>query len=125
MSTQLALTVRQSQTTLEGWVPAVGGLVWQQLYDPTKPRWDSTIEERIANGQLYGARRMMRLYSVGPCPGGCGSHDPGPGVWHFHLRDPWRPTLRLFPTDGREGPSWCESDWVVLEDASEDGGVLF
>lgn len=96
-------------STLHGWLPTVGSLVWQQMYDPQRPKHDSSIEERIAAGAgFYGKRRLMRVHSVTP-----DSH--GPGIHRFALGEP-----------DRHGPtSWTESDWCVLEDAAAEEGALF
>lgn len=95
------------KSTLTGWQPSVGDLVWQQMYSPQHPAHDSTITERIEHGRTYCARRLMRLHGIRP-------DFRGQGVTRWFLMDPWRPVATGFPT-GREGPSWVESDWCVLE----------
>lgn len=120
-----------AKTTVEGWIPEVGALVWLQLWNPTGPHIAATIQERIATGVTYGRRRLMRVHRVSSCTGGC-HHAQDSGVLHFYLRHPGArfntdPSSceGLFPTNGVEGPSWCESDWAVLEDASAEEGALF
>lgn len=94
---------------------AVGDLVWQQMYSPTHPRWDSTLEERIEGGVLYGERRLMRVAGVYP-------HHPEPtvdgrDVTRWWLVDAERPRDSSLM-------SYVESDWCVLERVVEDGALF-
>ena len=105
-------------STLDGWLPEIGGLVWMQMYDPQRPAYDSTIEERIAaDVDTYGSRILTRVLGL------VRDHDGRPGITRFHTKDDGCGP-GLFPSRGH-GESWTESDWCVLEDASEDTGRLF
>lgn len=94
------------------------------MYDPTMPRWDSTIEERIANGRHYGQRRLMRLagivenYNSAEYAQSLGSDAPSKYTTRWWLVDPERP-------NDESQMSYVESDWCVLEDASGEGGMLW
>jgi hypothetical protein len=116
-------------SALDG-VLEVGDLVWQQMYSPTQPRWEATLEERIEGGVLYGPRRLMRLVWLhrdgidGPCP-----HADDSGLHplsgkplpthsqHWHLAAPGRER-------DRDHYSIVDDNWCLLEHA-EDEGALF
>jgi hypothetical protein len=94
-----------ARSTLTGWQPHEGTLVWQQMYNPKRPTEGSSISERVTSGTPYGPRRLMRLHGIVPDHG-------GPGITRWFLRDPDRP-------GSVSSCSWVESDWCVLEDASD------
>lgn len=96
----------------------VGDLVWQQMYNPTKPCWDASLEERITAGQTYGERRKMRLIYLhrdgidGPCTYGDGSGvnplsgKPMPAhSEHYVVTDP----------HNKDDYSITDDNWCVLE----------
>lgn len=94
------------RSTLHGWEPRVGDLVWVQMYSPQHPEIDSTIEERIAHGKTYLERRLMIVTAVHP-------DHPRPGLTCWSTRKPGRDL----------GPAYwsgCDSDCCVLEEATED-----
>ena len=103
----------------------VGDIVWQQMYEPTKPSWDATLEERIAGGLTYGKRRQMRLVRIyrdgidGPCPnaGSDGLH-PLSG----NPMDPHSEHYYCVSLDGHD-ESWTDNNWCVLEHADTDGAL--
>jgi len=84
-------------------VPAVGSLVWQQMYSPMQP---------CDKSQTYGPRRLMQLQGVHE------NHEGREGITRYWLVDPERP-------NDHSCMSWCESDWCDLEPAAEDSGMLF
>lgn len=111
-------------STLDGWQPRTGQLVWETIYSPHPP--GLTLRERIATGNVYMPRMLMRVHGITP-------DYLGRGVTRWYLRDPDAklgsdPTNceGWFPSKGH-GPSLVESDWAVLEDASdqEQQGALF
>lgn len=89
------------RSTLTGWQPRVGDLVWQQMYSPQRPAVDSTIEERISAGATYGDRRRMIVTRVVP-------DFNVPGLTRWCMRKPGRDL-------GPAHWSYVESDWCVLE----------
>lgn len=109
-------------SALDG-VLEVGDLVWQQMYSPSEPSWDATIEERVAGGVTYGARRLMRLVYVvehfdsNAYQRSLGMDVPVTDVTRWGLAEP-----------GREGDrdhfSHVESDWCVLEHAEVEGALF-
>jgi hypothetical protein len=114
-------------STLDGtYTPAVGDLVWEQLYSPQEPHWRATIEERVAGGVLYGTRHLMRIagitlnYDATDYARSLGAPTTGePRTttrwWLVHPDQPNNESLM----------SWVESDWCVLESAATDNGMLF
>jgi hypothetical protein len=99
-------TTSGPKSTLTGWTPAVGDLVWVQMYSPQLPEVDSTIEERIAHGKTYMDRRLMIVMAVHP-------DHPRVGVTRWSTRKPG-------PDKGPAYWSGCDSDCCVLEDASSE-----
>ena len=103
---------------------AVGDLVHEQLYDPSYPRWDASIEERIAEGLPYGQRKRMLLSGITPNYNGAeyaqgiGRDLPDRSVTRYWLVDPDRP-------NDESHMSWVESDWCVLESAAAEEGMLW
>jgi hypothetical protein len=102
----------------------VGQLVWVQLYSPVHPAGDSTIEERIAHGKLYGIRRLSRLagivehYNSRAYAQEMGAAIESKDVTRYWTVDPDRP-------NDASRMSWFESDWCVIEDASGENGMLW
>lgn len=102
----------------------VGDLVYRQMYSPVDPAPDSTIEERIKHGRLYGPRRLMRVagvsenYDKTEYARSMGADLPVKHTTRWWLVDPDRPN-----DDSKM--SWVESDWAVLESAVEDTEMLF
>jgi hypothetical protein len=88
-------------TTLRGWVPRIGELVWQTMYSPQRPAPDSTITERIEHGRVYMARRLQVVVAVVP-------DYEGSGLTRWVTRKPG-------PNQGAAHHSHTESDWCVLE----------
>lgn len=112
-------------SALDG-VLEVGDLVWQQMYEPTRPSWQATLEERIAGGITYGKRRQMRLTRIyrdgidGPCPNADaeGLHPLSgqplpPHTEHYGLVAP----------DDKSDTSGGDDNWFVLEHVVEEGGL--
>jgi hypothetical protein len=103
---------------------AVGDLVYAQMYDPSFPRWESPIEERVAFGHLYGQRKLLLLsgisydYNSAGYAQSMGSAVPDRSVTRWWLVDPDRP-------NDETRMSWVESDWCVLESAASDQGMLW
>ena len=103
---------------------AIGDLVYEQLYDPSHPRWDASIEERVAGGHFYGQRKLMLLSGIIPNYNGSeyaqsmGRDLPNRIVTRYWLVDPDRP-------NDESHMSWVESDWCVLESAAADEGMLW
>lgn len=90
-------------TTLDGYQPAPGDIVWQQMYNPQTPTPDSTITERVAAGATYGRPRLMIVREIH-------AHDDGRRTrWVLQVTDPNR------RRGGTHGYSWVEDDWCVLE----------
>lgn len=115
-------------STLDGYTPAVGDLVWQQMYDPGHPEADSTIEERVAHGRPYGPRRQMIVRSTTK---NYDAHEYARQMGQAlppRLVERW--ALQAADLKDRRGEcrgfSWVESDWCVLElvDPSHDGRLL-
>lgn len=114
-------------TTLDGYVPAPGDLVWQQMWSPQQPTPDSSIHERVAHGTPYGERRLMVVDSVTP---GHDAHDYArslgadlpPRIVTQWVLLPADPALRR-----RDAYlSIVEDDWCVLELVPPaDDGRLF
>lgn len=115
------------QITLDGYDPVPGDdLVWQQMYSPQLPAWDSSITERIQRGQTYGHRRLMEVVEVFPyyCHG-----IPAGGRTTSRARPLTRWMLRPADPQQRGGDfpySLVENDWCVLElvDPAEDGRLF-
>lgn len=116
-------------SALDG-VLEVGDLVWRQMYSPTQPSWDATLEQRIDGGVLYGRRELLRLVRVhhdgvdGPCPN-CdddGLHPLSGKPLPVHTQH-W-----TFAVPGREGDrdhySYTDDNWCVLEHADVDGALF-
>jgi hypothetical protein len=119
------------RTTLDGWRPTPGTYAWQQMYDPWRPAYDSTIEERIAHGHHYGTRRLVIVLQIT-------WNDPNHGGNHRYLtldadnRYNDATVFRLIENpyaldDWPNGMSATESDWCVLEeaDAQAEAGTLW
>lgn len=106
-----------SSSTLRGYVPQVGDLVWQQMYSPCSPALDSTIHDRVARGDLYGERRRMVVRAVTPnydstaYARSLGADVAPRRVTRWALQDPDPARCR----DECRGYSWVEDDWCVLE----------
>lgn len=116
-----------SSTTLAGYVPEVGDLVWQQMYCPTRPAHDSSITERVAGGQTYGKRALMQVVAVVP------GYDSTEYARSLGVDVPPKVVTRWLlqaadPKDRRgEFPySAVEDDWCVLEyvPPAEDGRLF-
>jgi hypothetical protein len=127
-------------SALDG-VIEVGDVVWQQMYSPQHPAWDSTLTERIASGKTYGDRREMRVLGIWPYEGdrcaSClgsgrsmlGDHPPcapcaGVGtIWRPHITVKW-----MLAEVGREGDhstySWVDDSWCLLEHAVTAGALF-
>ncbi len=101
-------------STLDGWMPDVGSLVWQQMYDPQRPKHNSTIQERIAAGATYGTRFLTRVRAV---------TRNSDNTVRFHTKDDGC-GHGMFPSRGH-GDSWTNSDWCVLESAADVEGALW
>ena len=105
-----------TSSTLDGYQPKPGDLVWEQMYRPSHPDWDSTIEERVAAGVTYGTRQRMIVVSVTPnydCHTAARElgRDLPPKLvtkWVLQAEDP-RERRGEFPY------SSVGSDWCVLE----------
>lgn len=97
-------------STLDGWQPAPGDIVWQQMWSPVTPRHDSTIEERIAHGVKYKRRRRMEVVAV------VRDYELGLDRWILRPADPK-------DRRGEFHHSIVESDWCVLEpeDPADEG----
>lgn len=115
-------------SALDGVLEA-GDIVWQQMYSPTHPAWDSTLEERIAGGVLYGGRTQMRLISIyrdgvdGPC-----QHADENGLHLLSGKPIWAHSEHYVTAVlGREGDgdhySITDDNWCVLEHAEAGGGL--
>lgn len=112
-------------SALDGQLEA-GDIVWQQMYEPTKPDWQATLDERIAGGITYGKRRLMVLKHIhrdgidGPCPyvDANGVHPLSgkpmpPHSAHYHCVHP----------DDAGDYSNTDNNWCVLEHAEIDGAL--
>ncbi|MBO0811934.1 MAG: hypothetical protein J2P23_07790 [Microlunatus sp.] len=114
-----------ARSTVAGWQPTIGQLVWETIYSPAYPDWHASIEERIVHGSVYQPRHLMRVHGITPDYVWESSDGKRRGpVTRWFLRDPSKRlgsplSEGLFPTNGLQGPSWIESDWAVLEDASD------
>lgn len=98
----------------------VGDLVMQQLYSPTQPSWDATLEERIAGGVLYGKPRLMRVAQILPAETGPHPLSGKPLPAHterYWLVDPERPKDQSLM-------SWCDDNWCVLTPVVADGALF-
>jgi hypothetical protein len=103
-----------------------GDIVWQQMYSPVHPSWDSTLDERIAGGVTYGTRRMMRLRGIfrdgvdGPCPhaGEDGLHPLSGKPIPAHSEHYYCVAL-----DNDADTSGTDDNWCVLEHAEVDGAL--
>lgn len=80
----------------------VGDLVWQQAYEPSWAAWDSTIDERVQAGMLYGPYQLRLVTGIRLGQG---------GVTEWCLADPADPqdVSRM---------CWAASRWCVLEHAT-------
>lgn len=107
-----------STTTLDGYVPAPGDLVWQQMYSPCDPAWDSTLAERIASGCTYGPRRLMEVVTVTQLKPEDRANEHDRAQWLLQDAD---------PADRRgEFPySSVTDNWCLLEDANVAEGRLW
>lgn len=112
-------------STLDGtYTPAVGDLVWEQLYDPQRPANDSSIRERVDAGLELGERSLMELHKITrdydptEYARGLGADLEPRSVTRWYLVDPGKP-------NEPSRMSWVEDDWCVLEPAGEDQGALF
>lgn len=104
------------RSTLDGYVPQVGDVVWQRLYSPTQPSPDSTIQQRVEAGPAYRSRLMilrgiMHDYDVNAAARELGADLPPRLATRWALQDA-DPQQRR---DECRGFSWVESDWCVLE----------
>lgn len=111
-------------STLQGYVPQVGDLVWQQMYSPQLPYPGASIADRVAHGARHGPRRKMVLLEVVP--------DYDAAAYARSLGQDVAPRMvtrwRLQPADpgqrrGEFPYSLVEDDWCVLEliDAADEG----
>lgn len=115
-------------STLTGYVPEVGDLVWQQMWSPTAPHPHSSIEERVTHGEPYGARRQMIVREIienYDADAYSRSLAAAPETLPPRLVTRWV-LQETDPTRCRgecRGFSWVEDDWCVLElvDPATDG----
>ncbi len=113
-------------SALDG-VLEVGDVVWQQMYSPVHPAWQSTLAERMADGQTYGRRRMMRLAGIyrdgvdGPCPHADenGLHPLSGQPIHDHTEHYY-----CVGIDKPSDESWTDNNWCVLEHAAVEGALF-
>jgi hypothetical protein len=106
-----------TRSTLEGWTPAVGQLVWQQLYNVGNAMsGPADLASAVEQGNTYGPRYLCRVLGVTV-------DHPNAGVTQIHTKDDGCGP-GLFPSKGH-GPSWADTSWGVWTDAAEEGGELF
>lgn len=92
------------KSTLDGWRPFEGALVWLQVYNPAAPTWEASLAERVALDLRCGEPRLMRLLSTKPEP-------DKPEVTRWFLHDAHRP--------GLDHAAWADSEFCVLTDAAD------
>jgi hypothetical protein len=89
-----------SASTLTGWTPWTGALVWLTVYNPAAPTWEAILADRVDADLRVGERRLMRLAAT---------RFDKDGVTHWYLVDATRGGDR----------SWADDQFCVLEDASD------